>query len=83
MQRAKVIEKTASGLYLPSTSTSGPVPEGIIIAVGPGAPNRDGTVIPLTLKAGDRVVLPGFGGVGVKVADEVSRKLFEREEEEN
>lgn len=48
------------------------MPEALVIAVGPGAPNRDGVLVPVALKAGDRVVLPGFGGVGVKVGEEVS-----------
>ena len=65
-------QKTASGLYLPSAATSAPPPEAIIIAVGPGAPNREGVVVPVSVKAGDRVVLPGFGGVPVKVGEEVS-----------
>lgn len=34
--------------------------------------HRDGVLVPVSVKAGDRVVLPGFGGVGVKVGEEVS-----------
>ncbi|GAA5943012.1 hypothetical protein JCM1841_004110 [Sporobolomyces salmonicolor] len=70
VQRAKVVEKTASGLYLPSASNSQPPPEGTVIAVGPGAPGRDGKILPLSVKEGDRVVLPGFGGLPVKVGEE-------------
>ncbi|GAA5972919.1 hypothetical protein JCM21900_002868 [Sporobolomyces salmonicolor] len=70
VQRAKVVEKTASGLYLPSASNSQPPPEGTVLAVGPGAPGRDGKILPLSVKEGDRVVLPGFGGLPVKVGEE-------------
>ncbi|GAA5858063.1 hypothetical protein JCM1840_001025 [Sporobolomyces johnsonii] len=70
VQRAKVVEKTASGLYLPSASASQPPPEGTVIAVGPGAPGRDGKILPLSVKEGDRVVLPGFGGLPLKVGEE-------------
>ncbi|GAA5984082.1 hypothetical protein JCM10908_006042 [Rhodotorula pacifica] len=70
VQRAKVVEKTASGLYLPSAASQGPPPEGTVLAVGPGAPGKDGQVKPLSVKEGDRVVLPAFGGVPLKVGEE-------------
>ncbi|SGY22753.1 BQ5605_C019g08852 [Microbotryum silenes-dioicae] len=70
IQRAKVVEKTASGLFLPSAANNSPPPEGLVLAVGPGAPGKDGQIVPVSVKAGDRVVLPAFGGVGVKVGDE-------------
>ncbi|ORY81792.1 chaperonin 10-like protein [Leucosporidium creatinivorum] len=70
IQRAKVVEKTASGLFLPSAANSTPPPEGIVIAVGPGAPGRDGKIVPVSVKEGDRVMLPGFGGAQVKVGEE-------------
>ena len=46
-----------------------------MIAVGPGAPNKDGHVVPTSVKAGDRVLLPGWGGNAIKVGEEV-RVLF-------
>ncbi|KAL8279991.1 hypothetical protein RQP46_007572 [Phenoliferia psychrophenolica] len=70
VQRVKIAEKTASGLFLPSASNAQPPPEALVLAVGPGAPNRDGVIVPVSVKAGDRVVIPGFGGVGVKVGEE-------------
>lgn len=68
-------QKTASGLFLPSASTSSPPPEALVIAVGPGHLDRDGKFIPVSVKEGDKVVIPPFGGYGVKVGDEVSRDL--------
>jgi chaperonin GroES len=47
-----------------------------VIAVGPGAPNKDGNVVPTQVKAGDRVLLPGWGGNSIKVGDEVSFYLM-------
>ncbi|KAJ7575271.1 hsp10-like protein [Mycena floridula] len=70
VQRFKPETKTASGIFLPSTATSSPLPEATVIAVGPGAPNKDGAVIPTTVKAGDRVLLPGWGGNSIKVGEE-------------
>jgi chaperonin GroES len=64
-------QKTASGIFLPTSATTNPLPEATVIAVGPGAPNKDGQVVPTIVKAGDRVLLPGWGGNAIKVGDEV------------
>lgn len=42
-----------------------------MIAVGPGAPNKEGVVMPTSVNAGDRVLLPGWGGNSIKVGEEV------------
>ena len=43
-----------------------------MIAVGPGTPDKDGKVVPTTVKAGDKVLLPGWGGNSIKLGEEVS-----------
>ncbi|KAI0806038.1 hsp10-like protein [Irpex lacteus] len=70
VQRFKPETKTASGIFLPTSATNNPLPEATVIAVGPGAPNKDGQVVPTTVKAGDRVLLPGWGGNSIKVGEE-------------
>ncbi|KIM37304.1 hypothetical protein M413DRAFT_448600 [Hebeloma cylindrosporum] len=70
VQRFKAETKTATGIFLPQSATSNPLPEATVIAVGPGAPNKDGTIIPTTVKAGDRVLLPGWGGNSIKVGED-------------
>jgi chaperonin GroES len=42
-----------------------------VIAVGPGAPDKEGRVVPTSVKAGDRVLLPGWGGNAIKVGEDV------------
>ena len=42
-----------------------------MIAVGPGAPNKEGHVVPTSVKTGDRVLLPGWGGNAIKLGEEV------------
>lgn len=42
-----------------------------MIAVGPGAPDKDGKIVPTNVRAGDRVLLPGWGGNSLKVGEEV------------
>jgi len=70
VQRFKAETKTATGIFLPTSATSNPLPEATVIAVGPGAPNKDGTIVPTAVKAGDRVLLPGWGGNSIKVGEE-------------
>lgn len=64
-------QKTATGIFLPTSATTSPLPEATVIAVGPGAPNKDGKIIPTQVKAGDRVLLPGWGGSSIKVGEDV------------
>ncbi|KIY43346.1 hsp10-like protein [Fistulina hepatica ATCC 64428] len=70
VQRLKADTKTASGIILPTSATNSPLPEATVIATGPGALNKDGVVIPTQVRAGDRVLLPGWGGNTIKVGDE-------------
>lgn len=65
------VQKTASGVFLPASATSSPLPEATVIATGPGAPDKEGKVVPTVVKAGDRVLLPGWGGNSIKVGEEV------------
>ena len=64
-------QKTASGIFLPSSATNNPLPEATVISVGPGAPGKDGMIVPTQVKAGDRVLLPSWGGNAIKLGDEV------------
>ncbi len=43
------------------------VNEGVVVAVGPGRRNRDGDLIPPSVKEGDKVLLPEYGGSLVKL----------------
>lgn len=47
-----------------------------MIAVGPGAPNKEGVVQAVSVNVGDRVLLPGWGGSPIKVGDDVSPLLL-------
>lgn len=64
---------------MPTSATNNPLPEATVIAVGPGAPNKDGKVVPTQVKAGDRVLLPGWGGNSIKVGEEVCIHLLPRQ----
>jgi chaperonin GroES len=43
------------------------VNEGVVIAVGPGRRGRDGELIPVSVKEGDKVLLPEYGGSLLKL----------------
>jgi chaperonin GroES len=68
-------QKTATGIFLPSSATASPLPEATVIAVGPGAPNKEGVVQAVSVQVGDRVLLPGWGGSPIKVGEDVSSLL--------
>ncbi|KAF9169898.1 10 kDa heat shock protein [Mortierella sp. AD011] len=69
VQRIKPQEKTASGILIPEKSQE-TLNEGYVIAVGKGSVTKEGKVIPLELKEGDKVLLPPYGGSTVKVDNE-------------
>ncbi|KGN54688.1 10 kDa chaperonin, mitochondrial [Cucumis sativus] len=59
--------KTNSGILLPEKSTK--LNSGKVIAVGPGARDREGKIIPISVKEGDMVLLPEYGGNEVKLGE--------------
>lgn len=62
-------EQTSSGIYLPDTAQEKPQ-EAIVIAVGPGKLNENGSRSPMELKAGDKVLYSKYAGTEVKQAAE-------------
>jgi chaperonin GroES len=64
-------ETTSSGIVLPDTAKEKPQ-RGRILAVGPGARNEKGEVIPMEVAVGDEVIYSKYGGTEIKLgADEV------------
>ncbi|XP_022726699.1 10 kDa chaperonin, mitochondrial-like [Durio zibethinus] len=59
--------KTNAGILLPEKSTK--FSSGIVVAVGPGAIDKQGKTIPIPFKEGDTVLLPEFGGTQVKLGE--------------
>lgn len=69
VKAAEAEEKTKGGIILPDTAKEKPI-EGTIIAVGSGKQTDDGKVIPLTVKAGDKVLYGKYSGTEVRVDEE-------------
>ena len=61
--------KTTGGIIIPDTAQEKPM-EGEIVAVGPGARNEKGTVVPLDVKAGDRILFGKWSGTEIKLDGE-------------
>jgi chaperonin GroES len=61
--------KTKGGIIIPDTAKEKPM-EGKVIAVGPGARDNTGRLIPCDIKVGDRILYGKWSGTEVKVAGE-------------
>src|SRR5580692_11321728 len=69
IRRIEGEEKTKGGIIIPDTAKEKPQ-EGEVIAVGPGARDESGKLVPLDLKAGDRILFGKWSGTEVKIDGE-------------
>ncbi len=69
VRRLEAEEKTAGGIIIPDTAKEKPM-EGEIIAAGPGARDEAGKLVPLDVKAGDRILFGKWSGTEVKLDGE-------------
>ena len=64
-------ETTSSGIVLPDTAKEKPQ-RGRVLAVGPGARNDRGEIVPMEVAEGDEIIFSKYGGTEIKLgADEV------------
>jgi len=66
VRRIEAEEKTSGGIIIPDTAKEKPM-EGEVIAVGPGARNEQGQLVPLDVKEGDRILFGKWSGTEVKI----------------
>jgi len=66
VRRIESEAKTAGGIIIPDTAKEKPQ-EGEVIAVGPGGRDEAGKLIPLDVKAGDRILFGKWSGTEVKI----------------
>ena len=69
VRRVEAEEKTKGGIIIPDTAKEKPQ-EGEVIAVGPGARDETGKLIPIDLKAGDRILFGKWSGTEIKIDGE-------------
>jgi chaperonin GroES len=58
--------RTAGGIIIPDTAKEKPM-EGEVLAVGPGARNEQGQLVPLDVREGDRILFGKWSGTEVKI----------------
>lgn len=61
VRREESEEKSKGGIILPENAKKKPQ-RGTVIAVGPGKMNKDGSIAPMQLKAGDQVIFTSWAG---------------------
>ena len=71
-------QKSVGGIIIPDTAKEKPQ-EGKVVAVGRGKLNDEGKVIPLDVKAGDRILFGKYSGSEIKIDGE--EHLILREED--
>jgi len=69
VRRLEAEEKTTGGIIIPDTAKEKPM-EGEVIAVGAGARDEAGKLVPLDVKAGDRILFGKWSGTEVKLDGE-------------
>jgi chaperonin GroES len=68
IERLEEEEKSSGGIIIPDTAKEKPQ-QGKVIAVGAGIIQKDGKIVPLQVKPGDRVIFSKYGGTEVKFGD--------------
>ena len=68
IKRIEEVEKTKAGIIIPDTAKEKPQ-EGRVVAVGPGR-LEEGKVVPLDVKAGDKILFGKYSGAEIKLDGE-------------
>lgn len=64
IKREDAVQKTAGGIIIPDTSKEKPS-VGVVIAIGTGAKDENGKIMPMVLKEGNKVLFSKWGGTEV------------------
>jgi len=78
IKRIEEEETVKGGIIIPDSAKEKPQ-EGEVVAVGNGKKNEDGKVVPLDVKAGDRILFGKYSGSEIKMEDEDYLILKEEE----
>lgn len=71
-------ESVKGGIIIPDSAKEKPQ-EGIVIAVGKGKTDKDGKLVPMEVKKGDKVLMPKYGGSEVKINDKEYKIISEED----
>ncbi len=68
-KRLEQEDKLKGGIILPDSAKK-KQETAIVIAVGPGAPNKEGKILPMPVQVGDKILMDKYSGQEVTVNDE-------------
>ncbi|KAL4425233.1 hypothetical protein ABPG75_009249 [Micractinium tetrahymenae] len=68
VQKTVAPTATAGGVLLPESAVQ-KINSATVVAVGPGRRSSTGELVPMSVKEGDKVLLPDYGGTTVKLED--------------
>lgn len=74
-------QPTKGGILLPDSAQEKPK-EGVIVAVGPGELNDEGTRNPMNVKVGDRILFSSYAGTEIKSTENEEEELLIMKEED-
>lgn len=63
-------DTTKSGIFLPETADKERPERGEVVAVGPGKRTKNGEIIPVSVKIGDKVMFKKYSPDEIKIGDE-------------
>jgi chaperonin GroES len=66
VKRLEEQQKTAGGLYIPDSAKEKPL-EALVVAVGNGKIQEDGSLRKLEVKAGDKILFSKYSGSDIKI----------------
>ena len=69
VKRLEEEQKTKGGIIIPDTAAEKPQ-TGKVVSVGPGARDESGKIVPLDVKAGDRILFGKWSGTEVRIDGE-------------
>lgn len=69
VKRMEEESKTAGGIFIPETAKEKPQ-KGEVVAVGNGKKTEDGKIVPIDVKAGDKVLFGKYAGTEIKIEGE-------------
>ncbi|KAG5889650.1 hypothetical protein JTB14_028928 [Gonioctena quinquepunctata] len=75
IKKFEAVTKTKGGIVIPEKAQD-KVLQGTVVAVGPGARLQDGSHAPLSVKVGEKVLLPEYGGTKVNLEENSEYHLY-------
>ncbi|XP_022905190.1 10 kDa heat shock protein, mitochondrial isoform X2 [Onthophagus taurus] len=79
VKKFEAMTKTKGGIVIPEKATA-KVLKATVVAVGQGSRNQQGEFVPLTVKVGDNVLLPEYGGTKVEIDENTEYHLYRESE---